>query len=806
MKIARHAFAGLCLRGALLAACAPVVALANPSAGSASDPARDVLPLPQPPSQAVIGPDLARSVQDFPALPTAPRQAPNVIVVLTDDVGFGAASAFGGPIPTPHLERLAQSGVTYNRFHSTAMCSPTRASLLTGRNAHAIGTGAITDFATGFPGYTGIIPDSAATVADILGGNGYSTAMFGKHHNVPTGQRSPAGPFGQWPLGLGFDHFFGFISSGTDQFHPVIYRDNTRIIEDPGQDILDKRFADEAIRWLHNQKAAAPERPFFLYLATGSAHAPLQAPREWIDRFKGQFDQGWDALRAETLARQKRLGLVPKNTRLAAMQKDIPAWDSLSADERRVHARFMEVYAGMLAYQDEQFGRLLGEVERMGLRDNTLIIFIEGDNGSDSNGTPAGRTSEAGEVSNRASTFAEKLAAIDDLGGPRAEALAATGWAQALDAPFPYYKQVASHLGGTRQGMVVSWPAGISGRGIRSQFHHVIDIMPTILEAARIPAPVRVNGVDQQPVDGISMAYSFNDASAPDRRRTQYFEMLGNRAIYHDGWLASTTPLRRPWEMVTGPGAGDNLAASYTWELYDLRKDFSQSTDIAARHPGKLKEMQTIFEAEARRHGVFPLDDRTSFGRMAPMKARYAPDRDHYVFWGKDISLARDVMPPMFNRGFTLTADLRPAPGQQGGVIAAVGSWFGGWSFHLKDGKPAVSHAFSQFPGDQTTVTAPDPLVPGQAARVQYAFAYDGGGAGKGGTVTISVDGRDVARGRIERSIVTPAGTDETFDVGRDTGVPVGKIMPDSGAFAGAIDKVEVRLGAILQKGDPSGN
>lgn len=777
-----------------------------PSCASAQTDAmpRTVLPIPAAPSRAVIGADLESSTPDFPRLPTAPAGAPNVILILTDDTGFGAASAFGGPVPTPNLERLAASGVTYNQFHTTAMCSPTRAALLTGRNTHAIGTGVLTDFANGFPGYTGIIPKSAATVAEILKDNGYATAHFGKHHNVPIGQRSVAGGFDQWPVGLGFENFFGFIGADTDQWNPTLVRDNTLIGNPAPGDLLDKQLADQAINWVHNRKAAAPDKPFFLYYAPGTAHTPHQAPADWIARFRGKFDSGWERMREDTLARQKALGLVPKQTRLPAWPADLPRWSTLSPDERKVQARFMEVYAAMLAYQDAQIGRLLDEVGRMGLRDNTLVIFIEGDNGSDSAGSPEGKLTEVGELANRKSTLAEKLGELDRMGGPESQPLFSTGWALALDAPFPHYKQIASHLGGTRNGAVISWPARITGRGVRGQYHHVIDVMPTILEAAGVPVPESVNGVRQQPVDGVSMEYSFNDAKAPGRRVTQYYEMLGNRAIYHDGWLANTTPRQKPWEMVFSPTANQNLTSQYTWELYDLKADFSQSTDLAARNPGKLREMQALFDAEARRYNVYPLDDRTSFARTAAMYARYITPRDRYVYWGKRVSAGPDVWPAMFNRGFTIDAEIRPGGARDSGVIASVGSWFGGWSFYLKDGRPTVAHAFSQLPGDQFTLSAPTALPANAAARVRFAFAYDGGGMGRGGTVSIALDGRQIAQGRLERSIVNPIGMDETFDVGFDGGVPVTRALPGTGDFPGAIDKVVVSVGKPGEAGLPS--
>ena len=458
----------------------------------------------------------------FPAIPTAPEGAPNILLVLTDDVGFGAASAFGGPVPTPNLERLARDGLRYNRFHTTAMCSPTRAALLTGRNHHAVGTGTLTDFALGAPGYDAMIPRSAATIARLLQDNGYNTAFIGKHHNVPKGPFSSSGPYDYFPTKLGFDHFFGFIGSDTDQWRPTLYRDTTRIIDEkPPTRLLDERFADDAIHWIHQQKAAAPDKPFFIYFAPGSAHTPHQAPADWIKRFRGQFAQGWDKLRTQTLQRQKAMGVVPAQTSLPGRPVYIPAWQSLSPEEQAFQQRQMEVFAAQLAFQDAQFGRIVDELHRMGVSDNTLIIFIEGDNGPDSAGSPAGAIGEATEIANRRLGQAEHARHIDQLGGPHSHSNYSTGWALAMSTPFPYYKQIASHLGGTRNGAVFSWPSRITEGGIRSQYHHVIDIFPTILHAAGITAPNIVDGVAQQAIDGIDMTYSFADSKAPDRRTTQ---------------------------------------------------------------------------------------------------------------------------------------------------------------------------------------------------------------------------------------------------------------------------------------------
>lgn len=719
----------------------------------------------------------------------APEGAPNVLLVMTDDVGFAAASTFGGPIPTPNLDRLAAQGLRYNRFHTTGICSPTRAALLTGRNHHAVSAGIITDLATAQPGYWSQLPRSAATIAEVLRLSGYNTAMFGKHHNVPNSQLSAAGPFDLWPTGLGFEYFYGFLGGDVDQWQPRLYRGispaEPRYPGDPGY-ILDRDLADDALAWIHNQKAAAPDKPFFVYLAPGAAHAPHQAPKVWIDRFRGQFDQGWDRLRAASFARQKRLGIVPEEARLTARPAEIPAWSSLHANEKRVYARMMEVYAGMLAHQDQQFGRILAELERMGLIDDTLIVFIEGDNGASAEGGMTGNVNEIGAMVNDVKPDAQwLLSMVDQLGGPDTYGHFPAGWAWATDAPFQWTKQVASHFGGTRNGLVISWPRKIRARGLRTQFHHVIDVMPTILEAAGIQAPGEVNGVRQQPLDGVSMLYSFDDPRAAGRRATQYFEVLGNRAIYHDGWLASTTPQRMPWSFDGPAGVPD----AYPWELYDLRHDFSQARNLAATQPGKLRELQALFEREAIRNHVLPLDD-----RIGHLRARDAvggsAKRTHFEYWSADVSVPNHAAPPTVARSFSVVVDVIVPEAGGEGVLVATGSRFGGWSFGLERGRPSLHYVVSQRPGDQFHI-AGDTRVPAGPVRLRFDFDYDGGGIRRGGLARLGVNGEPVASGRIDRTFVTSAGIGETFDIGRDTGVPV---SPASGPFNGEVRRVEVEV------------
>lgn len=766
---------------------------------------RSVLPKPSERFAGHIGRVAAQSTPAWPKPVAAPAGAPNVLLILTDDVGFGAAGTFGGPIPTPNLDRLAKSGLIYNEFHTTAICSPTRASLLTGRNHHAVATGTIVDAATGYPGYWSIIPRSAATIARILRDNGYSTAMFGKHHNLPNWQASAAGPFDLWPTGLGFDYFFGFVGGDNNQWYPKLYR-GTSAVDDKTRDsgsTLDRELADDAIRWIHNQKANAPDKPFFAYYAPGSTHAPQQAPADWIAKFAGKFDQGWDKVREESFARQKALGVIPPTADLTPRPQALPAWDSLSPAEKRAYARFMEVYAGMLAYQDAQIGRILDELRRMGQLDHTLVLFIEGDNGASGEGTLKGTTNEIGMLANKVDTDPDRLVGmLDQMGGPHTYELYPAGWAWAMDTPFQWMKQIASHLGGMRNGLVISWPDRIKAKGeLRTQFGHVNDILPTILEATGVAAPSSVDGVPQQRIDGTSLVYTFDNPDAPERHRTQYFEQLGNRAIYQDGWMASTTPRRMPWSQVTPPGDPDT---SYNWELYDLRHDYSQAHDLAAAQPAKLKALQDLWWKEAERNNVLPLDD--SFGLARSMQDRLAhmSRRTDFTYWGKDISVGEQVGPSFAGRSFSVTATVRIPSAGLTGVLAAAGSWFGGWSFYLKDGRPVAYESFSQRPEDQFRIAADVQLAPGPAT-IRYDFDYDGGGIGRGGLMRISVDGKEVARGRIEKTITVPAGLGETFDIGLDSGAPVSEEYGSEGRFAGDIDSLAVHLGPLAFLGAVDG-
>ncbi len=766
-----------CCLGAALFALAFVV----PAAG-----ADNVLPPPAKPFAGKIGTTYADSTPAFPIPVTAPTGAPNVVLILTDDIGFGAASTFGGPIPTPNLDRLAQQGLAYNRFHTTAMCSPTRAALLTGRNHHAVGNGVVANLSTGFPGYDNLLPKSAATIAEVLRQSGYNTAMFGKHHNAPEWQVSAAGPFDLWPTGLGFEYFYGFMAAETNQFTPALYRGITPL-PTLKEGVLDKALADDAIDWLHQQNAAAPDKPFFMYYATGSAHAPLQAPADWIAKFRGRFDAGYDQVRAETFARQQANGIIPATAVNTPRPEQISAWKDLSPERKRINTRMMEVYAAMLAYQDAQVGRVLDEIERMGLRDNTLVIFIEGDNGAAAEGGMDGSMNPMSNFANGTQEDEQAiLAKLDAIGGPDTVSNFGYGWTWATNAPFRLAKQYASHLGGTRNGMVVSWPQHIKARGIRSQFSHVTDIAPTILEATGIAAPAMVNGVAQQPIDGVSLVYSFDAPDAAEHHDTQYFEMMGNRAIYHDGWMASTTPANLPWDQARKAV----LPSDYAWELYDLRADFSQGHDLASAQPQKLAQMQALFTEEARHNQVLPLDNRLTMERFVAAASQQRKAHS-YTYWGAGVSVPAVSAAPILNQSFTLTADIE-APKKAEGVVMALGSKFGGWSFFVKDGVPVALMAASQLDGDQSRVAATAKLPAGKSV-LRYRFVSDGG-INAGGEMQISVDEKEIGRGRIARTISKLPEMTDTLDIGFDADTPVSAEYHDGGGFNGSVNRVDITI------------
>lgn len=788
------------LAGATLAFASP--ALAQPAAPAASDGQKaaaataTILPAPEPAFAGRIMPTANASTAAFQPKPRAPAGAPNILLVMTDDVGFAGASTFGGMIPTRALDRLAAAGITYNNHNTTAMCSPSRAALLTGRNAHVAGTGALSDIATGFPGYQGEIPKSTATIAEILKQNGYSTAFFGKHHNVPLSEITTAGPFGSWPVGLGFEYFYGFVASQTDMWTPILYRGTARV-KAPRGEHLDKLLIDDAIKWVHNQKAAAPDKPFFVYLAPGTAHAPLQAPAEWIARFRGKFDGGWDALRERIFANQKARGIIPRSTVLTARPDFVPAWDSLSPEQRRTAARFMEVFAAQLAYQDDQFGRLMDELDRMGESGNTLVVFIEGDNGASSEGGPNGTTNDFGYLLNGPQETDDwRASQVDALGGPDSHAHYPMGWAWAMNTPFRYFKRYASHLGGIRNGMVVSWPGHVQRPGaVRSQFTHLIDVVPTLLDAARVSEPTIVNGVGQRAMDGASFLATLNDPGAPTRD-LQYFEMLGNRALYSKGWMASTTPPDTAKNtQVKSQSAPSPL--DYEWELYDLSRDFSQSRNLAASRPEKLRELRNIWAAEAERNQVYPLDNSLNAARVMAEINHRVPVRPRYVYWGDGVELERGVMAPILTNSFILTAEVNVATAGATGVIAALGDKFGGWSFYLKDGVPTLYQAFSDQPEHKYVVRGDRKIAAGRNI-IRYRVTYQADGAAD---VAIDANGREVAGGRFPHhvNVVTQG---EMFTIGRDADSPVSPDYAD-GPFPGTVARIQIDLPDIV-RGEPA--
>jgi len=736
--------------------------------------AQDVVPRPEAEFKGKIEATAKASIPDFPKPFKAPKGAPNVLLIMTDDVGFGATSTFGGPIPAPAYDQLAQTGVRYNQFHTTALCSPTRAALLTGRNHHTANTGVITEFATGYPGYNSLMPKSVGTIAEVLKQNGYSTSWFGKNHNVPAWQSSQNGPFELWPTGLGFDYFYGFLGGDANQWRTALF-ENTRPIEAPEQQgknpaHLDQLLADKAINWIQTQHAIEPDRPFFAYYTPGTSHAPHHAPKEWIAKFNGQFDQGWDKVREESFARQKKLGLLPANAKLTPRPEGIAAWDSLGNDEKKLYARMMEVYAAALAHADYQIGRVIDSIAQSGQLDNTVVMFIQGDNGASAEGSMQGTTNEIGTAGNGVTeSLPYLLSMIDELGGEKAYNHYPVGWAHAMNTPFQWTKQVASHFGGTRNGMVISWPGHIKEPGsIRSQFHSVIDVVPTILDATGLTFPAVINGVKQKPIDGTSMAYTFNAPAAPGMHTTQYFELLGNRGIYKDGWIASTTPARLPWVTY---GASPN-PEDFKWELYRLTEDFTQADDLAGKYPEKLKELQAVFEQESRAHNVYPLDASMAERAGPNIRPSLTGTRQEFTYYAGMKRIPEGTAPNMKNKSFSIVADVEIPAGGADGILATAGGRFGGWGLMLLDGKPTYVHAYSNQAKDKYRVASNEKLKPGKHS-IRFEFAYDGGGVGKGGTGTIFVDDKLVASARIEKTIRLIYSFDETFDIGEDTGTPV---------------------------------
>jgi arylsulfatase len=759
------------------------------------DLARTNLPIPDRPHTGLVTYDAKDPDTSFPPIEPLrpPAGAPNVLIVLVDDTGFGSSSAFGGPCHTPTAERLAANGLRYNRFHTTALCAPTRQALLTGRNHHAAGMGGIPEVATSAPGYSSMRPNTAAPLAEMLKLNGYSTAQFGKCHEVPVWQTSPMGPFDSWPTGSGFEYFYGFIGGETNQYAPALYNGTVPVEPDrtPEEGYhFTEDMTDRAIEWVRQQKALMADKPFFVYFAPGATHAPHHVPKEWADRYKGRFDQGWDRLREEIFARQKQLGVIPPDAELTARPGEIPAWDDMPDGLKPVLARQMEVFAGFLEHTDHHVGRLVQALEDLEVLDDTLIYYIIGDNGASAEGTINGTFNEMFTFNGAAALeTAEFMASrIDSFGTPAAYNHYAVGWAHAMDTPYQWTKQVASHWGGTRNGTIVHWPGGIRSKGEhRTQFHHVIDVAPTVLEAAGLPEPVFVNGVQQMPLHGVSMAYSFDDAGAGERRQTQYFEMFVNRGIYHQGWTAVTRH-SIPWDPTAVLPAFDDDV----WELYGPG-DWTQAHDLSAEQPQKLRELQRLFLIEAVKYNVLPLDDRRieRFNAELAGRPQLIPGKSQLLFGGMG-RLTENSVVVLKNKSHAVSAQIVVPEGGANGVIVAQGGAFGGWSLYLHEGKPA--YCYNLFGLHRFKVYGQEPVAAGEH-QIRMEFGYDGGGLAKGGSVSLYVDGARAGEGRAEATQPMIFSADETTDVGTDGGTPVSDDYgPKDSRFTGRIRWVQLDI------------
>ena len=764
----------------------------SPAAGPAAMD-RTVLPIQEPVYPAITELDARKATPPPRFEVKAPEGAPNVLVILIDDMGFGIPSAFGGPVHMPTADRLASEGLRYNAFHNTAVCSPTRTALLNGRNHHSNNMAGITEMATAFPGNTAQRPNSVAPLAEMLRLNGYSTAAYGKSHETAPWETSVSGPTDRWPTRSGFDEFYGFIGGETNQWAPTVYH-GTNIVEvprDPNYHFMND-MTNKAMAWMKFQKAMTPDRPFFMYFAPGATHAPHHVPAEWIAKYKGKFDQGWDALREETLARQIKMGIVPAGTKLAPKPEAIKDWTTLSADEKKLFTRQMEIYAAFGEYTDYEIGRLLDAVKETGQLDNTLIVYLLGDNGTSAEGGMAGMYNEYTYFNNVVETVPDILKHYDDLGGPMSYAHMSAGWAVAGDTPFTWTKQVGSDFGGNRAGVIVSWPKRITAKGeIRSQFQHVIDVAPTVLEAANLPEPKIVNGTPQKPLEGVSFVYTFDDAKAETRHKVQYFEMFGNRAMYADGWFARTIH-RAPWEMKPRAALLEDK-----WELYDTRTDFSLANDLSAQNPAKLKELQDLFLKEAVKYNVLPIDDRVIERVNAKLAGRpdLMGDRTSLTLGEGMRGMSENVFINIKNRSVTITADVDIPQGGANGVILAQGGRVGGFSLYFKGGKPMYAY---NWLGLERFLVASAQVVPAGRATIRVEFAYDGGGLGKGGLGTIYVNAKKVAEGRIEKTQPMIFSADETADVGVDDAMPVTEdYKVGDNAFTGKIRSVKIEIGPM---------
>jgi arylsulfatase len=765
------------------------------------------LPAPPPKFGGKIDRNAAKSKAWWPPRIVPPKGAPNVLLIMTDDVGFGAPSTFGGVIPTPALDRIAASGLRYTNFHSTALCSPTRAALITGRNHHSSGFGVISEQATGFPGYNSIIPPDKATIGRILKDNGYRTSWFGKNHNTPAFEASQDGPFDQWPIGMGFEYFYGFIGGDASQWQPNLFRNTTAIypyLGKPGFNLI-TAMADDAISYMNRINALAPDQPWFVYYVPGGTHAPHQPTPEWIKKVSDMhlFDKGWNALRDQIFENQKKLGVIPADAKMTPWPKDLlKNWDDCTADEKKMFLRQVDVYAAYLAYTDSEIGRVIQAVQDMGKLDNTLIIYISGDNGSSAEGTLVGTPNEVAMFNGVVVPVEDQLHYFYDAwGSDQTYAHMAVPWTWAFDTPFSWTKQIASHFGGIRQGMAISWPARINDTGgIRNQFHHVIDIVPTILESAGIRAPDTVDGIKQAPIEGVSLAYTFDkaNANAPSKHHTQYFEMMGDHAIYHDGWIASSKVMRPPW-IVFSPVSQD--PGSYPWELYDLTKDWTQSNDLAAQNPKKVKELSDLFWKEAAKYEVLPLDASVAT-RLVQPRPNLTAGRNQFTWTGELTGTPYGDAPSILNASYTFTAEVEIPQGGAEGMIVTCGGRFGGYGYLLK-GRPVFLWNLVDL--RRVRWEASQPLAPGKHTLV-FDFNYDGlgpatlafnniSGIGRSGTGVLKVDGQEVAKQKLERTLPLILQWDENFDVGADTGTPVSdQDYQIPFRFTGKLDKLTLTI------------
>jgi arylsulfatase len=766
--------------------------LGQPSATTTIDGKQ--LPPPAPKFGGVIKDSAVDSKPWWPPRVVPPKGAPNILLIMTDDQGYGVSGTFGGVIPTPAMDRVAKMGLRYTQFHSTALCSPTRAALITGRNHHSVGFGIISEQSTGYPGYDSIIGVDNATIGTILKENGYATSWFGKNHNTPSYQYSTAGPFDQWPLGMGFEYFYGFMGGETDQWTPYLFQNTTQIFPWIGKNgyNLTTDMADEAIKYMQSLNAAAPDKPFFVYYVPGGTHSPHQPKMEWRDKFKGKFDMGWNKLRDQIFANQKKLAVIPQNTQLTPWPDELPKWDTLSADQKKLYAREAENFAGYVAYTDNEIGRVIQAVQDLGKLDNTLVIYISGDNGTSAEGTTEGTFNQMTAYNAILQLPMEvQMKAYDAWGDHMTYPHMSVAWSWAFDTPFKWTKQVASHFGGTRQGMCIAWPGHIKDvGGIRTQFHHMIDIVPTLLEVCGIQQPDIVDGIKQKPIEGVSMAYTFDSANAkaPTKHNTQYFEMFANRGIYHDGWYACTTPPVPPWMLGT---AKLPTVSDYKWELYNLTDDYSQYNDLAAKSPDKLKELQAMFMTEAGKYQVLPLDN-SVLPRLLAARPSATAGRDIFTYSGELAGLPPSDAPSVLNRSYTITADIEVPQAGAEGVINTLGGRFGGYGLYLLKGKPVFTYNMVDL--ERFRWEGPQALTPGKH-NVVFDFTYDGPGFGKGGTGLLKVDGKEVARKQVPHTIPFIMTIDETFDVGVDLRTPVDdKDYQVPFRFTGKIDKLTIKV------------